>query len=252
MAKLKKPKFLPGGKKKEEEEKEKAASPLMADDAKSSSASTASTAPPRLEMEREKDEKREARQKEREERNRQRDKRLADAQAAKQPKKGKGTTRPKLSQEEQDARDAKLGCCHHFQKTLVKLVHVIDALIGLTFLVYGALIHAFEDPALEASISSMAFGATMLFASAVGAVGFFTRFCWRFGLILSAYTAPFIALFYIFVIVALALSGDIYFDYLNEHKDVMYLDDNEIAVIKEILPFFYIALASLAVIEGTR
>merc|ERR1712127_765870 len=87
-------------------------------------------------------------------------------------------------------------------------------------------------------ISTLAFGSLMLFTSIMGAIGFYTRMCWRFGLVLSAWTAPFIAFFYIFVITALAESGDLYFDYLTEHKDVMHLDDGEILILKQIQPFF--------------
>lgn len=243
-AKGKMKKFFAGSKKKKEE-----ASPLMADDSAKSSATAAST---RFEVENDKE--REARNKERDERRKLREERLADSKAStsSRSKSTKKKSKPKITQEEQDARDAKLGCCHSFQKIIVKIVHVIDAAIGLTFLIYGLLINNFENPAVDAVISSIAFGATMLFTSIMGAIGFYTKMCWRFGLILSAYTAPFITLFYVFIIIALLSSGDIYFSYLEEHMDVMYLDQNEIDTVKQILPFFYIALASLATIEVIR
>jgi len=248
MAKLKKFKKLIPGKDKNKAKVSEEASPLMADSTKSKS----STSSPRLEVENDKE--REEKKRQRDERRKQRDQRLADSKTTKESssKTKKKKSKPKLTQEEQDEKDAKLGCCHYFQEILVKIVHVIDAVIGLTFLIYGILINNFENPAIDAVISCMAFGATMLFTSIMGAIGFYTKLCWRVGLLFSAYTAVLIAFFYTFIIIALLGGKDIYFDYLKENKSVMYLDDNEIAILQQILPFFYIALASLAAIETVR
>mmetsp|Transcript_1886 Transcript_1886/g.2953 ORF Transcript_1886/g.2953 Transcript_1886/m.2953 type:complete len:284 (+) Transcript_1886:180-1031(+) len=248
MAKFKKFKKLIPGKDKNKAKVSEEASPLMADSTKSKS----STSSPRLEVENDKE--REEKKRQRDERRKQRDQRLADSKTTKESssKTKKKKSKPKLTQEEQDEKDAKLGCCHYFQEILVKIVHVIDAVIGLTFLIYGILINNFENPAIDAVISCMAFGATMLFTSIMGAIGFYTKLCWRVGLLFSAYTAVLIAFFYTFIIIALLGGKDIYFDYLKENKSVMYLDDNEIAILQQILPFFYIALASLAAIETVR
>eukprot|EP00584_Thalassiosira_punctigera_P001421 CAMPEP_0172530072 /NCGR_PEP_ID=MMETSP1067-20121228/3933_1 /TAXON_ID=265564 ORGANISM="Thalassiosira punctigera, Strain Tpunct2005C2" /NCGR_SAMPLE_ID=MMETSP1067 /ASSEMBLY_ACC=CAM_ASM_000444 /LENGTH=312 /DNA_ID=CAMNT_0013314215 /DNA_START=101 /DNA_END=1039 /DNA_ORIENTATION=+ len=221
------------------------ASPLMADEPKSSSKSSSSRSHLKN------DEEREAQRKEREERRKQRDKRLADSKES--SSKSKNKSKPRLSRAEQDAKDAKLGCCHKFQEVLVKIVHVIDFLIGLTFVIYGAVIHySFENPAMEAVIATQTFGSVMLFTSAMGAIGFYSKVCSRCGLVLSGYTAPFIAFFYIFIIITLLSSPDTFFNYLNEHKDVMYLNEAELLTLRQILPFFYIVLASLAAIEIIR
>ena len=86
----------------------------------------------------------------------------------------------------------------------------------------------------------------------MGVVGFTTKLCWRCGLLFSAYTAPFIGFFYIFVIIAVLASPDVYFDYLTEHKDVLYLTDAEIATLRSLIPLFCIILACLAAVEITR
>ena len=167
--------------------------------------------------------------------------------------KKKSKSKPKLSREEQDEKDAELGCCHRFANVLVKIIHVVDGLIGLTFVVYGSLILTnFDTPAMEAVVATLTFGSTMLFTSIMGAVGFYTKTCNRFGLLLSAYTAPLIALFYMFAIIALLSEPTVFFDYLTEHKDVLYLNAAEIASLLQILPVFYIILASLTAVEICR
>mmetsp|Transcript_14478 Transcript_14478/g.31402 ORF Transcript_14478/g.31402 Transcript_14478/m.31402 type:complete len:203 (-) Transcript_14478:151-759(-) len=140
-----------------------------------------------------------------------------------------------------------------FFQFLVKTIHLIDAMIGLTFVVYGSLIMTnFENPAMEAVITSLTFGSTMLFTSIMGVIGFTTKVCLRCGLALSAYTAPFIAFFYMFVIILLISSPETFFDYLTEHKDVLYLNDAEILLLENMLPLFYIIMASLAAVEICR
>lgn len=221
-----------------------AASPLMADEPKPSSSSSSS----RLNR----DDEREARKKEREERRKKRESRINDAKES-SSKSRKKKSKPKLSQEEQDVTDSQLGCWYKTQQFLVKMVHVLDALIGLTFVVYGSLINnKFENPAMEAVITTLTFGSTLLFTSIMGVIGFYSKMCSRGGLVLSGYSAPFIAFFYLLVIIVLLSAPDKISDYLTKYKDVLYLDDAEILTLKQILPFFYIVLASLAAIEIIR
>lgn len=202
------------------------------------------------------DEEREARQRERAERRRQREKRnkeIRSEHSSKATKKSSKSDKPKLTQEERDARDAKLGCCTRFTQILVKIIHFVDAAIGLTFIIYGGLMYeSFDDPAMEAIIVSLTYGSILLFTSLMGVIGFSFQACNRCGLALSAWTAPFIGFFYLFVIIALAGDTETYFNYLNDHKDVMYLDDAEIAMLKNLLPFFYIVLAAFTLIEICR
>ena len=200
-------------------------------------------------------EQREARRKERQaessKRKQQRDER--DQEQAKAKEAAKKKKKPKLSQAEQDAKDAKLGCCQIFAQLLAKIIHVLDALIGLTFLVYGGMIFAnFSDPAMEAVITSLTFGSVMVFTSIMGAIGFVSSKCSRCGLGLSAWTAPFIAFFYLFVIVAVLGDPETYFNYLTDHQDVMYLNDAEILTMKNLTPLFCIILGSLAAVELCR
>jgi hypothetical protein len=186
----------------------------------------------------------------------------------------------KISKEEQDERDSKLGCCHHFVRFLVKLIHVIDTLIGLTCMIYGCFIlFGFSEPAMAAVITCLTFGSLMLceykllqmkctlicvalmltchvffssVTSIMGAIGFFTSVCRRCGLTLSAWSAPFIAFFYILIIVALLGSPDVYFDYLTKNQSVLYLTDEMIQSIRTLMPVVYIVCTCLAVVETCR
>jgi len=234
---------LSGGRKKKTSFDKKASnaevSPLMVDDASIRSTSSR--------LDKEKD--RASYRKERDEKRKKRDKQIVDSSKSKKKK----SSKPKLSQEERDAKDSQLGCWHKTKQILVKIVHLIDAAIGLTFLIYGCLINAeFANPAMDAVITTIAFGSTMLFTSIMGVIGFYSRMCSRFGLILSGYTSPVIALFYLVFVVLLLSSPETVFGYLEENKDVMYLNDAEILLLKQLLPFFCIVLASLAAIEIIR
>lgn len=167
--------------------------------------------------------------------------------------KSSSATKRQLSQEEQDAKDVKIGCCYKLGQLLVKTIHLIDGAIGLTFIVYGSLIMTqFDDPAMEAAITSLTFGCIMLFSSLMGVIGFSTKVCKRCGLLVSAYTAPLIVLFYFFVIISVLASPDTIFQYLIDHMSVIYMNAAQIQTLKNLLPLFYIIIASLALVEVMR
>ena len=187
--------FFSSGQKKKK--KSSSSSPLMADE-------TISSTPSRSGLEADRSSRRDAKMKERTERRKKRDKRLADSNASRQASAASSSrekSKPKLSQAEQDVIDSKLGCCYHTGQFLVKVIHLIDALIGSVFIVYGFLIYFnFENPAIEAVITSLSFGWSMFLISMFGIIGFATKVCHRVGLVISAYLAPFIALWYICLI----------------------------------------------------
>ena len=231
-----------GGKKKSE------VTPLMSDEEPKSSPSSSSLSP---------DEQRRVRKiKERAKRRAKRDKRLADSEASKkkeEAERNKKLKSNKLSQAEQDAKDSKLGCCHKFGQFLVKTIHFIDAIIGIIFIVYGfLLLFNFDEPAMEAVITSLTFGWSMFVISVVGVIGFMTKVCSRCGMALSAYMAPFIAIFYVVIILVLLTKPEDYFDYLEDNADKMYLRDAEIATLRSLVPLFCIILGCLAGVEIAR
>lgn len=165
----------------------------------------------------------------------------------------KKSSKSALTQAEQDEKDVKLGCCYTFGGLLVKSIHVIDALLGLLFIIYGALIIThFSKPAMAAAITCLTLGSVLLFAAIMGLIGFHTKVCRRIGLVISAYTAPFIALFYLSVTIAVLAATDTFFKYLILHKDVLYLSADQIKTLKDLLPFFYIILLVLGTVEMAR
>ena len=199
------------------------------------------------------EEQREANRKERAARRKKRDKRREEAsEASKKSAIAKGAG-PRLTQEEKDARDAKLGCCYRFAEFLVKFIHLVDAIIGLIFIIYGGLIYeGFDEPAMEAVTACLVFGTTMLLTSLMGAFGFVFQACSRCSLVLSAFISILIALLYIITVIALLSDSESFFNYLEEHKDVMYLNEAEIETLKQLLPLFYVILLTLAAVELTR
>jgi hypothetical protein len=159
----------------------------------------------------------------------------------------------RFTQMENDAKNVGLGPCTRFGLFLVKAIHIFDATIGLFFVVYGSLILSqFDDPAIEAAITSLVFGIFMIISSTMGVIGFTTKCCNRLGLLLSAYTAPFIIWFYAFVISSALVAQDVHLDYLTEHMSVMYLNADRIQLMVNLLPLIYIIMSSLALVEGLR
>merc|ERR1719401_2606898 len=135
--------------------------------------------------------------------------------------------REKSARAEQEAKDSRWGRCKKFQSLLVGLVHVIDTLIGIAFVVYGALLATkFAEPATAAVVATLTYGSILLFAALMGGLGFYTARCKRVGLAISAYIAPFVALFYLVLLILQfdKAMSDAFFAYLTEHADVMYLN----------------------------
>ena len=110
----------------------------------------------------------------------------------------------------------------------------------------------FDNPAMAAAITCLTFGSVLLFGSIMGGIGFTTKVCKRIGIALSAYLAPCVAFFYLVVIIALLADHATFFNYLTEHKDVLYLSSSEITSLNDLLPFFYIVLIALGVMEMLR
>lgn len=158
-----------------------------------------------------------------------------------------------MAQMEQDAKDIKIGHFTRLGQLVVKTIHLIDAAVGLFFLVYGSLIMTqFDNPAIDAANTSLTFGSIMMFSSILGVIGFTTKLCKRCGLLMSAYTALLIVGFYAFVMISLLAMPDVIFDYLIEHQSVLYLNAAQIQTLRDILPLLYIIMATLSVIEVMR
>ena len=177
----------------------------------------------------------------------------ASVSSLRSSKSSKKSNKTELSQVEQDGRDVKLGCCHIFGGLLIKTIHVIDALLGILLLTYGSLIITkFAKPAMAISVICLTLGSVLLLAAIMGFIGFHYKVCKRLGLALSAYMAPFIAFFYLIIVIAVLAATDKFFNYLRLHKDVLYLSATRIKSLRDLLPLFYIVLLVLAVLEMSR
>lgn len=168
-------------------------------------------------------------------------------------KSSKKSNKTELSQEEQDEKNAKLGCCYIFGGLLIKAIHVFDALLGILLLIYGSLIITkFAKPAMAFAVICLTLGSVLFLAAISGFIGFHCKVCKRVGLAFSAYTAPFIASFYLIAVIAVLAATDKFFNCLRLHKDVLYLSSAQIKTLRELLPLFYIVLLVLAVLEMSR
>lgn len=163
------------------------------------------------------------------------------------------TVHKRMAQMEEDAKEVKIWNCTQSGRSLIKSIHLIDAMFGIVCIVYGSLILAqFDDPAISVAVTSLTFGSVMLLSSIMGVIGFTTNRCNRRLLLASSYTAPFIVWFYIFVITSTLVAQELYLDYLTEHMSVLYLTEARIEIMISLLPLLYVILVSLAVFEVFR
>jgi hypothetical protein len=88
--------------------------------------------------------------------------------------------------------------------------------------------YQYAEPAMAFAVICLTLGSVLLLAAIMGFIGFHYKVCKRVGLAFSAYTAPFIASFYLIAVIAVLAATDKFFNYLRLHKDVLYLSAAQI------------------------
>eukprot|EP00970_Alexandrium_tamarense_P000577 scaffold69_cov198-Alexandrium_tamarense.AAC.17 len=92
----------------------------------------------------------------------------------------------------------KAGRCSKCLGHLIKGLHVIDASMGIAMIVYGSLLCTqFDEPAMAAVLVCLLLGGIHVATSAFAIVSYATKRCSRCGLLVSAYTAPYIAMLFV-------------------------------------------------------
>mmetsp|Transcript_32546 Transcript_32546/g.68448 ORF Transcript_32546/g.68448 Transcript_32546/m.68448 type:complete len:238 (+) Transcript_32546:166-879(+) len=145
------------------------------------------------------------------------------------------------------------GCCRKTIEFLVKTLQVIDASFGIALIVYGSLICTqFEEPAMAAVVFCLILGTIHLLTSVLGIISLFVKGCSRFGLLISAYSGPYISLVYSTMLISLLADSSGFLQYLDDHKEVMYLGSNVAENCRKLLPLFYTILIALGLLEASR
>ncbi len=153
----------------------------------------------------------------------------------------------------EDVSDEELGCCSKVGMYTVKTLHAIDFCLGLSLVIYGSLLLTqFETPAKAAAMFSLILGTIHLASSLAGIFSFVVGSCYRYGLIISAYIAPYYVLVYISIVISLVVDSAGFLEYLDEHKDEMYFGQDAAANFKRMLPLFYTILIVLVMLESMR
>ena len=153
----------------------------------------------------------------------------------------------------EDIYNEQLGCCSKFGNYAVETLHVIDVCIGLALVIYGSLLFTqFETPAMAAALFCVILGTLHLVTSLAGIISYFASSCRRCGLVFSAYIAPYYAIVYVTIIIALIVDSGGFLKYLDDHKDQMLLAEDVSANVKRMLPVIYAVLAALGLLESIR
>lgn len=153
----------------------------------------------------------------------------------------------------EDVYNDQLGCCSKFGAFAVETLHVIDVCIGLALVIYGSLLFTqFETPAMAAALFCVMLGTLHLVASLAGITSYFASSCRRCGLVFSAYIAPYYAIVYVTIIIALIVDSGGFLKYLDDHKEQMFLAEDVSANVKRMLPVVYAVLATLGLLESIR
>jgi len=149
--------------------------------------------------------------------------------------------------------NSQTGCCRRLLQHVVKALHVVDISIGIALLVYGSLLCTqFQTTAMAAVVFCLTLGTIHMVTSSLGAFSFFARGCSRFGLRVSGYIGPYLALVYVTLLIALLFDEDGFVQYLDDHKEVMYLGTNVANNVKQLMPLVYSVLIVLGLLEASR
>ena len=115
----------------------------------------------------------------------------------------------------------KTSCCRKVIEFLVKSLFIIDISFGITMIVYGSLISTqFDNPAMATVLFNLILGSIHLSTSVLGSISLFFRGCQRFGLIITAYVGPYVALVYFTIVIALLADSNGLLQYLDDNHEV--------------------------------
>jgi len=144
-----------------------------------------------------------------------------------------------------------VGCCQRFLEFLIKLLHVIDFAASIALIVYGSLMDTqFENPAMAAVAFCLILGTLHLITSLLGIISYVSSSCRRIGLVASAFFGPYMAVTYLIMVVALAITSSGFYQYLEDNKDVMYVKDVE--NVERLMPLIEALLVCLSFLETAR
>jgi len=138
---------------------------------------------------------------------------------------------------------------------VARILHVVDISIGIALLVYGSLLctqFTGQSTAMAAVLFCLMLGTIHLAASLLGVLSLFTRGCSRFGLLVSGFVGPYLALVYATMLISLIFNEDGFVQYLDDHKEVMFLGQNVADNVRKLMPLFYTILSVLGLLEAVR
>lgn len=146
------------------------------------------------------------------------------------------------------------GCCRRLMECLVtKALHTVDVSIGIALLVYGSLLCTqFETTAKAAVLFCLVLGTIHLVTSSLGILSLCARGCSRFGLLVSGFIGPYVALVYATILISLIYDQDGFVQYLEYHEEVMYLGTDIAEDVRKLMPLFYTVLIVLGSLEASR
>ena len=150
-------------------------------------------------------------------------------------------------------RRKKRGRCSACIGWIIKVLHGVDVCLGISLIVYGSLIRTqFEPPAMAAAIFCLLLGTILFVSSAVGIFSYASRSCSRWGLLVSGFVAPYLSVVYITIIISLVVDSSGFFQYLEDHHDVMYFSENVVQNLEGLMGLVYSILGTLTALELTR
>jgi len=127
----------------------------------------------------------------------------------------------------------------------VALLHVLDFCLGISLIVYGALVSVSPVTA-----TAVAYGLFLVLGSVLGALGYFSDVAERKGLHASALTGGLLCLIDIAAFVSIFVSWPTFIAFLNEHAEDLLLTSDAVSTIdglKVLFAAIFICLAGLEV-----
>ena len=136
-------------------------------------------------------------------------------------------------------------------RSVVRLLHVLDALVGLLFIVYGILLVHHKSVLLAMSFS-VAVGTLLLFRAAVGTASIHSDLLLRCGLQVSATVCPVLALLWGTLSVTLMFNHSVVLEYLQEHETALHLSGKFLSWLQAHRHALWVTLLVSSVLEVIR
>ena len=129
----------------------------------------------------------------------------------------------------------------------VGALHTIDIGLGISLLVYGAMVHV---PSVTGA--AISYGLLLFLGAVAGAIGYYSGACNRRGLVISSIAGGLACLVDMCLFIAAVAAWDSFIKFLKDNHDDLMLSEGDVDTINGLKILFAVIFILLAGLEGHR